>query len=143
MATIHVTTNPYSELQVAEGRMASRNSEHVLALQGTRYRFGIGYSEASTWVNRGPDMPRKFITTPEAYAYGLASCITANPALSTGAEIERNRAAGIEHEVSAGDVVVTDRQYAFAVRPYRREYLALDYVGPWSAVEASAEATSN
>lgn len=118
----------------AGGVMSSRSSEHVIVYGGKR--FGVGYSEADTWVNRGEGMGRKFITEPEGYSFGLSVCIDNYG--GTGAEAARNRAAGTEHDVEDGDLIVFDTGVTFEVRPLAnfgrltREYLALVPVGTCS-----------
>jgi hypothetical protein len=136
--TIHVTTTGESHILPegvanAGGVMASHKSDHVLVMDG--HRYGFGYSDADTWVNRGPGMGRKFITEPEGYVYGLAVCIDNYG--GTGAEAARNRAAGTETDVDYGDYVVTDGDLVFKIVEHyshghvidRHYPFALEYVG--------------
>lgn len=136
MKTVNVTSyNKYGPSTLPEGvpnaggTMSSRQSDHTLVYNGKR--LGIGYSEADTWVNRGPGMGRKFITTPEAYAFGL--CTVIDNYGGTGAEAARNRAAGTEHDVEIGDYVIFDGDLVFRVNEYRdryrRDLIDLDFLG--------------
>lgn len=116
----------------AGGVMSSRSSDHVLAAPNGK-RFGFVYSEANTWMNRGEHMSRLFITEPHAALYGLPSVIDNYG--GTGAEIARNKAAGIEDSVEPGDFVITDGTLVFKVidNPTtwdRTHYpLSVEYVG--------------
>lgn len=87
-----------------DGEVLATN--HVLALRGTYKRFGIGA------VPRGKEGRRvshgALVPGPWAFTFGLATVLAANPAMSTGAERQRNIAAGIEHEVEAGDQIRFD-----------------------------------
>ena len=106
-----------------EGKWAS---DHRLSLAGTYHRFGVGFVDKTTTCRRshhGPELPG-----PYAYTYGLSSVISANPEMSTGAEIKRNLAAGLEHEVKDGDLLRIGDD-VFKVRVVRREWIELDLQG--------------
>lgn len=118
-------------------KLAGTLDSATLHLTGTYYRFGFGYSEPNTWYNASNGSGRKFTTEPVGYTFGLASCISANPNMGTGASIQRLTEAGMYFEVADGDILVTDYQYAFKVRVVRREFLELDYLGPWHVVRDS------
>lgn len=107
-----------------EYRGDTLTSRHVLALRGTDYRAGVGAVARDGWGNtdNGVATPG-----PWAYTYGLCTVIAANPEMSTGAAIRRNRAEGIEHDVEAGDIVEFDR-IRYRVRVERRQYIMLDRI---------------
>jgi hypothetical protein len=109
------TTRRYADQIVEEGRLGSRQSEHVAVFGGRRY--GLGISDG-TVINQGPGMPRRPLLAPEAYAFALSTCLDNYG--GTGAEAARNRAAGIEHDVALGDVLVFDGADAFEVVAPRR-----------------------
>lgn len=81
-------------------------SPHVLAIntgrRGRRERHKVGYVDATGTCRRvfeGPILPG-----PYAFAFGLATVIDNHG--GTGAEADRNRAAGTEYDVEPGDRLV-------------------------------------
>ena len=90
------------------------------------HRHAVGYVDATGTARRthGADPE----PGPYAYAFGLAVAITADPAMSTRAEVERNTVRGIEFSVSDGDVVRLGWDL-FAVRIVRRDWIELDHIG--------------
>jgi hypothetical protein len=102
------TRRPILDIPVTELKDDGRSavSDHVLALTGTYRRFGVGgicRGGEGRQTYQGPMIPG-----PWAFAFGLGSTITANPAHGTGAERERKLAAGTEHDVAEGDRVRFD-----------------------------------
>jgi len=89
------------------GKRTKVETEHVLSVKhGSRTprRYGIGgvpRGDSGRQEHGGPLVPG-----PWAFVFELGSTI--DNAGGTGAEIQRNRAAGIEHDVQHGDFVRFD-----------------------------------
>jgi hypothetical protein len=94
------------EARFGADRYGRRTIVNVLRVKGTRYRHGVGLEGG---------VP---------FAYGLCTVMAANPGAGTGAEVERNEAADVEHEVETGDLVRIEG-VTYEVDVYRREYVRL------------------
>ena len=97
-------------------------SDHVLALKGTYHRFGLAAiprGKSGRKVFQGPLVPG-----PWAFAFGLSSVIAANPEHGTYGDIRRNKAAGLEHEVEAADLIRFDG-VTYRIEVERRQYINL------------------
>jgi len=93
----------------------------TLRLRGTFHRFGLGFvaeGDEGRQEMHGPLVPG-----PWAYAFGL--CTVIDNYGGTGREAAEREEAGLEHEVSAGDVVVVGG-HRYTVRIERGQYLYLD-----------------
>ena len=117
-------TNPIS-IPFEANRRGDLKTEHVLAIAGTRFRLGIFVVAEGDEARK--DFGGPMVPGPWAGTFGLATCMAANPAHGTGAEIARNKEAGIEHTVKTGDELEIDGN-VYTIEVYRREYIALKLV---------------
>lgn len=81
--------------------------------------FGIGFVDADLWYNLGPGLPTA--QGPHAYAYGHATCISAD-GRGTGWEIQQARDAGLLIEAEIGDYLEFDGQL-YEIDYYRRGHV--------------------
>jgi hypothetical protein len=91
---------------------------------GHRHKIGyVGPRGAARRVQGGEVLPG-----PYMFAYGLATCISSNPKMSTGYESQQLKEKGLEFTVDDGDVIVVPGA-AFTVRILRRDWIELDLQG--------------
>src|SRR5262249_24874267 len=112
-----------TEDKYGDGVRASKRA-HVLIFRGKRYGLvSVMQGAEGRRSYQGPLVPGRWVD-----AFALASVITANPAHSSGAESQRNRAAGTEHRVDVGDRVQVDgRVFVVAAgHGYQPDYLRLE-----------------
>lgn len=134
MATFQVETD-------RSERNSYRFVPYVLALASAP--FGYGHRYGICFIPSGDEGRQKFqgpmVPGPWAKTYGLSTVIAANPEMGTGAEIRRNRAAGLEFTVADGDeIVLTDRnvvtrfRVTVLTRPQMESPIRLDVIEPRS-----------
>ena len=119
-------------------KMIIADSDTVIATNagnpGRMFRFGIGNVERGDEGRQEHGGP--LVPGPWAYAYGLGVAICANPEMGTGAERERNLAAGREHDVEDGDRIQID-DVLYEIRPFRHgEYVKLVKVADLRELQA-------
>jgi hypothetical protein len=111
-------------------------TSHILSFQYTvlrgtplHHRFGLGHVMAGDAGNCDGDGFGQNVMKagPWAYAFGLCVAICSNPAMNSGAESDRNKAAGTEHVIEDGQLV-SIANITYRCRIYRRDFLALDPV---------------
>lgn len=127
MKTVTIAT----EQQYADDAVRASLRDHVLVFKGNRY--GLVFVPAGASARQEFQGP--LVAGPWAHAFGLATVLTADRSMSSGAEAARNSAAGTEHVVEVGDVVMIEG-LAFEVasgRGFRPEYLRLELLNPLTA----------
>lgn len=97
----------------------------VLQIAGTYFRHGVGAvleGHSGRKVDQGPRVPG-----PWAYAFPLCTSISSSPEMGTGADIKRNKAAGVEFTVDEGDLVEVEG-VVYRVKLDRRQWIKLEAV---------------
>lgn len=90
----------------SEAMAGDHDTEAVLRVPfgtGPARRFGLGYIDPTGHARRvtgGPILPG-----PYAYAFGMGTCISADPRMGTGAETSALAARGLVFDARVGDVL--------------------------------------
>ena len=109
--------------------VASGHYPQRLLVAGSNNAAGFGVFEVRPGQKARQIMNGPLIEGPFAATFGMSSVISANPAMSTGAEMDRERKAGLLIEAQAGDVLVMEgRDYLIVLDG--RGYVGLVLITP-------------